>query len=407
MKHAVAARKRLKASILLAAFLLLLGFLALEAYVHAHEDVTEAGEPRFGKYALRPYVFPLARAQEARERILNGSPQYLIPDSRLGWRPAPNARFSLPSHSFETNSIGLRNPREFAVQKPAGVLRIAAFGDSYVHGDEVNYDQTWIALAEQALAARMPAEIMNFGVGGYGIDQAYLYWKLVGRDYRPNIILIGYQPENCRRNVNIIRAFYNQPIAFSKPRFVLKNNTLRQLPGFPIDPLELESVMRAFPSNISQYEYLYDPQDYDTENLLYKSRLVSLARSVKDDLFWAHKDSVFYTPGAPEAELCHALLRTFAEEASRESRVYFVRMLPREYLKHAHRKGTSIDDALVERLRQHAPVIDTTPALLDAARTSSVNALYRSWHYTPQANAVVADAIARALLRDINNLTAV
>jgi hypothetical protein len=378
--------------------MLLAIILVLEVCVRLVSQDTDSGGVRFGKYALRPYALPLARAQAARERVLNGSPQYVIPDSVLGWKLSPNAKQARGMYS--ANAQGLRSDRDFAKAKNRGVLRIAVFGDSYVHGDEVLYNDTWIAQLERLLGEQRPVEIMNFGVGGYGNDQAYLYWKHIGRNYSPDIVLIGYQPENCKRNVNVVRAFYNQPVAFSKPRFVVQNGKLTQLREFPIDTLKLEDAMRAFPSEISKHEYFYNPEDYE-HKLLYKSRLLSLALEIKDYFSWARRERAFYTPGTPEAELCYALLRAFAEEASRESKVYFVRMLNPEHLRYALGKGIALDEPLAARIKEHMRLIDTVPALEGSARNSSVGALYETWHYTPGTNRQVAGMVADALLQDL------
>ena len=54
-------------------------------------------------------------------------------DAHLGWRPPPG--FS--NDREHVNAQGLRSTREYAPVPAPGVLRIAAFGDSFVYGAEV------------------------------------------------------------------------------------------------------------------------------------------------------------------------------------------------------------------------------------------------------------------------------
>ena len=70
----------------------------------------------------------------------------------------------------------------------------SAFGDSFTYGDEVGGNEAWAFLLSQKLGC----EIENFGVNGYGLDQAYLkYLK-----YRPvgHFVILALYQEMLRRN---------------------------------------------------------------------------------------------------------------------------------------------------------------------------------------------------------------
>jgi len=71
----------------------------------------------------------------------------------------------------------------------------SAFGDSFTHGDEVRDNEAWPFRLSELLGC----EVENFGVGGYGQDQAYLkYLK-----YRPKgqVVLVAMNQEMMRRNL--------------------------------------------------------------------------------------------------------------------------------------------------------------------------------------------------------------
>jgi hypothetical protein len=62
-------------------------------------------------------------------------------------------------------SNGARTSFMYADQR----ARINTYGDSFTHGDQVNDGETW----QEYLAAHLREPIRNFGVGGYGVYQAY------------------------------------------------------------------------------------------------------------------------------------------------------------------------------------------------------------------------------------------
>lgn len=149
----------------------------------------------------------------------------------LGWTLKPGGR----SGAYTANSQGLRDVREFGPVPPPGVARIAAFGDSFTHGDGVYNDQAWTA---QLDAMTPKIEVLNFGVSGYGLDQSFLRYREEAAGFSPHIVLIGFMPENINRMVNIFRPYYGQQTKFplSKPRFAIIGGELTLLPN-PMDAL--------------------------------------------------------------------------------------------------------------------------------------------------------------------------
>jgi hypothetical protein len=116
-------------------------------------------------------------------------------------------------------------PRPVSYEK----LLISTFGDSYTHCDQVNHDQTF----QTYLARKLKADVLNFGVGGYGPDQAYLRFK---RDYpkvKTPIVVLGLITENINRIVNVYRRFYYQKteLAMVKPRFAVRKGGRILLPN--------------------------------------------------------------------------------------------------------------------------------------------------------------------------------
>lgn len=157
-------------------------------------------------------------------------------DPELGWVPIRGAG--------EINSAGMRADREYAAKAPPGVLRIAAFGDSFTYGSDVALGADW---ATQITTLAPAIEVLNYGVPAYGLDQAYLRYRAVGSDYRPDIVLIGYMSENLARHVNVYRGFYSRSYRdaiFTKPRFKLDDGSLVLVPN-PLATLDAYRTLRA------------------------------------------------------------------------------------------------------------------------------------------------------------------
>jgi hypothetical protein len=141
-------------------------------------------------------------------------------DSALGWRYRAGFRKGGDAISAQ----GLRADRVYAARPAAGVVRVAAFGDSYVYGNEVGNDDSWPTQLERSAP---DVEVLNYGVGGYGVDQAYLRYLAEGRALAPQVVIIGFAPVDLPRLVNRYRRFLDdRELALAKPRFVLRGGAL-------------------------------------------------------------------------------------------------------------------------------------------------------------------------------------
>src|SRR5215210_752304 len=115
-------------------------------------------------------LLPLTFHERRLRRFVNGE-AYVTYDQTLGWVTAPGIRQRVGDNLYRHNEQGLRAEREYSPVPPAGVRRIAAFGDSYTYCHEVNFGDCW---TEQLARAWPGTEVLSFGVPGYGPDQAWL-----------------------------------------------------------------------------------------------------------------------------------------------------------------------------------------------------------------------------------------
>ena len=125
-------------------------------------------------------------------------------DPVLRYIPKANAQGPFASHEFRTyvsiNSQHMRD-REYSIEKPAGTLRIAAMGDSFVFGWGVEAEESVSKLLEQRYMKNVP--VMNFGISGYCSNQILEWLKTQALQFQPDIVLffIEGDPSTCVTDV--------------------------------------------------------------------------------------------------------------------------------------------------------------------------------------------------------------
>lgn len=128
------------------------------------------------------------------DRFLKG-PSWAQFDAELGYIPGNY----LPADGMDkSSSISTVQPNgartSFAYADRAA--RINTYGDSFTHGDQVNDAETW----QEYLAGHLGEPVRNFGVGGYGVYQAYR--RMIREERKehsaPNLILYIWGDDHIR-----------------------------------------------------------------------------------------------------------------------------------------------------------------------------------------------------------------
>ena len=103
---------------------------------------------------------------------------------------------------FVTNNRGLRDSRNFAYDKPPGVLRVLSLGDSHTQGYEVRQDSTFSAVLERYLESHsVKAQVLNAGVSGYSTAEELAYLVSEGYKYKPDIVVVGFYANDFEDNL--------------------------------------------------------------------------------------------------------------------------------------------------------------------------------------------------------------
>lgn len=330
-----------------------------------------------------------------------GGPRYQRIDARLGWVTIPGTvkRFSA------INRAGMRAEREYDLRPPPGVVRIAAFGDSYVHGDEVTTPQAWPSRLEQMAPG---IEVLNYGVGGYGLDQVLLRLEDQGARFAPHVVLIGVIADDVLRGVNVFRPFFSPTTGhvLAKPRFVLADGGLRLLPN-PLPDVDAYRALLADPVPalrviVPRDHYAPPASEAGPLDALASVRLAKLLRAVlqrPDAGPRAVRHGVFDLESRP-VQLALATLREMVARVRAQGAVPLLVFFPDITELDARRDGRPITyRPLLERLvADGVPVVDVLEGFDRRAPGWTTKKILRRSHYSPWGNQLAAEIVHDALV---------
>ena len=380
-----------------------LTLLMLELVVRAAGSTGEYGRFTFLHFTLEPQALQVDLLRgEVEGYLANKDIAVVIYDEALGWTYRPHS--TRQAGTFTINSAGFRSRRDINKSPPADTLRIALFGDSFTAGDDVSDDEVWGYLLERKLKeAGIRADVLNFGVGAYGMDQAYLRWREQGKHFEPDIVIFGLQPENLKRNVNVFRQLLHPSgPAFSKPRFALINDELHLLNSPSIPPEQLIDVFENFSVHpLAAYEFHYRSR-FRAARWWSASRLLSIAFEALRN---ANEDPEIYTPGSEGGELGKAIVTAFGADARDAGSVFVVLHLPLRYHLANFYKASPQRSPPYEFLLEHARESYHYIAFeehLEPRHTEDIH-----WsptrHYGPSLHELLASVVADSLVACITN----
>lgn len=146
--------------------------------------------------------------------------QHAEHDPLLGWVNMPNANLPDmygPGVAVRTNAQRFRNDRDFTTAVPQGKTRIICSGDSFTFGYGVDNDDTW---CERLVALDPHLETVNMGLGGYGVDQAYLWYMRDGASLDHDLHLFAFLTDDFRRMTS------DRFMGYGKPFLDIRNDSL-------------------------------------------------------------------------------------------------------------------------------------------------------------------------------------
>jgi len=347
--------------------------------------------PPFG-----PITDPRQRARLAQDETPQGIGQF---DAELGWNVRPNSVSA--DGKFAIDALGARGPREYGQEPAPGKRRIITFGDSFTFGDEVPAEFSFQWLLEQR---RPELEVLNFGVGGYGTDQAFLRYQRIGPGLGAEVACLGILLENIGRNVNRYRPLWNTltGICVTKPRFVLdERGELELVP----QPFGSRAELRAAILDGSLFGHIAEHEHWLGPRVL-TGHVSSIARIVAGYFAYrARSPALLWSD--PEGEpfrVTVAILEAFHRRALEDgARLAPILVFPsREDLGSYGLSGRSYWGPFFAELeRRQIPYVDLVTPIVEAARAqpghTALETLYFGGHLSLAGNTIVAEELSRWL----------
>ncbi len=359
---------------------------------------------RFTRFVSREYlpvrVGLTPNLTVAVDAVLRGEPTYLTLSPTLGWTIRPSARSR--DGLYRSNAQGFRADREYDPVPPDGRIRIMAFGDSYVHADEVTFDQSW---GERLTAADGRFEVVNAGVPASAVDHGLLRYREIRDRVGTDVVLIGFMSENISRLVSVFWPYHvpGWEPPFAKPRFEVRDGRLVLLPSPMTTVADLQRLRDGDPAifaALGAHDYWYQTRPHEgPEDVLFSVRLVKIAlyyarrRLASDHFVDMHKS---YVPGSPAWQIAWGVFDAFYREALAQGAVpvivffpdvadFTAQPLPRPYA------------LMLERLRgEGRRVLDLADAFPGPPEQYGVTAqwLAEKTHYPPAGNEAVGRWLA-------------
>jgi hypothetical protein len=386
---------RSAAQLALCALTTLVMLAGAEGLLRALTRADVDGNLFLGDQRLRPYQLPVRTIESKVAAYYASTETVLVEDPQLGWKPRPLGRNSL--YAYDARSVRIDPqappPEPTRAQPP---LRILLFGDSFTHGDEVPYRESWgYLLGEELRTVGVETQISNLGVGGYGMDQALLRWQAVAEEIPADLVIFGLQLVDVPRNTSMIPPIAMKTgLPFSKPRFVLAGAELRLINSPALPTRELADTVKNIARwPLAPHEGAYDPADYAVRPWQ-RSRLATLA---VDRIHEILETDPLLTPDSQA--LARRIIDEFRDGVQRRGADFMIVSLPRRrYLRDRLEKGVQPGAAFLQELSADFHFVPTEEQLYTARTDDSFRSFFMPLgHFTRAGNAIVASQVAQAV----------
>ena len=308
-------------------------------------------------------------------------------DAELGWTVKPSGH----SEEYRANSEGIRSDVSYSDAPAPGVLRIATFGDSFTHGDEVANADTWQHQLGRELER---CETLNLGVPAYGPGQSLMRFRRRGPALGAHVVFLGYSLDNLRRAINVFRPFLGPSFQFplTKPRFQLRDDELKLVPN-PLRSLDDYRRLMREPAvvlpELGRHDHVfarrYGSSAFDVLPSVRVTRLVwyALARKLEGSE---------YAVSHPAFDITFSILKQACEEVRASGAIPIVLFFPADFSAIAAQRAATYEP-LAQRLRNDEErVVDLTDASVSIAGTGDpLRFQLGTWgHYSAAGHRVVA-----------------
>ena len=343
-------------------------------------------------------------------------------DPELGWARRPNttgtesvrSAGALPADhkkvSFRINHLGGReNPGHEELP-----MVVSTYGDSFTFCRHVQDSETW----QWYLSDLTQTNVLNLGVGNYGLDQGLLRLKREYNNARTKVVIMGVVPETIVRILGVWRHYYEYGNTFAfKPRFVVEGDGLSLIPNLIDGEDKFHALTRYLPE-IQRADYFYRNR-FKRHIIKFPYMLSILRRSRRNvplistlmlrkvyqlvgkryDRPWElilqynNRETINLYRDEAAVELMLGIVREFARFAETERFTPLFLLMPYQTdLEYLERTGTCYYREFVAQVSKIVPTVDLTEKLLSVHED-----VYTSDFYGGHLNALGNKLVAQEL----------
>jgi hypothetical protein len=221
-----------------------------------HPDMDDAHVSRYLRSLIpsREQVDNFVHGRQGPEKLSRN--QGWVFDGELGWILCDSVRPRSVDGSkgfYQYEADGARKVVNFS-DKPC---RIHTYGNSFTHCDQVSDGETW----QEYLAAHLQEPIRNYGVGGYGVYQAFRRMLRVERASPAKYVILNIWDDDHYRNLDSWRAIrfgHRTPCGYTLPylRVNVREDQCEQIENLCHEP---EDVYRLCDVDFVRRTFMGDP----------------------------------------------------------------------------------------------------------------------------------------------------
>jgi hypothetical protein len=319
---------------------------------------------------------------------------FLVQDDILGWVPGENRSSVQEGVLYASSKEKIRTPRkDVEYVRLKNKTDIALIGNSMTFGEEVPFEETWGNKLDQMLGDEY--RVLNFGVVGYGLGQAYLRYETEVKTWNPKVVIFSFINQNLIRTMRVypfVSSGWSMP--FSKPRFELQSGEVVNINPHPLSPEGIFSARKVSTLPFIEQDVGYRPSDWG-KRWFHVSYLVRLITS-------RFEASELTRPEVSEEKILSTnseIVKRFIQSTENEGSIPLVVWLPTR----SDLESPSTQLPIGKRMLEEAgiPYIDPTACLLELNPTVR----FLVGHYSPQGNSAVANCIYQAVKQSLTQVS--
>ena len=316
-------------------------------------------------------------------------------DPVLGF--APREQSASARGWWQTNSLGARRRADPGSSWHG--KRVLLFGDSYAQGHGLRQAETLGAL----LDSQRGLEVLNFGVSGYGVGQAFLRYQGLPDDLAADTTMLLLVPSaDLWREVNTLRSLAGWESYVVVPRFSLEAGSLRRVESPYADLAEMlrenrHGLAPRLRDHLRAYDRLYTPWRHENHLVSRWSIISKLVQGHFAPVLEFDAPALL-APGSEAMEVTMALVSAFRHAVEARGQAFVVAVLPviTDVAAYADDPAFArLWDVTLDAVRARAHTLDLMPVV----SPGPLDVAYDLSHYGPKVQRRLAAALVPELTR--------